>query len=456
MLLKNSHTRAKLSSPEGQGLGASLFAPGPLTQRELHRAMRRPPSPSRAVRPGELAPPGNDEGGAGRGQRVPLAPGQGEVPGPAWSEGSFVTPAPPQGERVSALMRAMYRLGDELRPFQPLKSQRFCRRVVLPELAQIAVAAPVEGGVVLHGLTTCGSPWACPVCSARIRAGRAAEVQQTTEWWRKQGGAAVMLTLTFRHGLGDDLRVVRQGVANALRRFTRGKGWKLLKVAATVEHQVRALEVTHGWVSGWHPHLHILLLVRDSKALEAVRGRLEERWRSMVVRELGEQHAPDELHGAVLTPASDGTYLAKLGLGLELAEPGTKRAKNGNRTPWEIAVDATENGEVRDIELWQGYVLGMKGAKQLTWSKGLREAADVEDVTDEELAEGDGQEGERVLATIPAGTWRQIAFCRGVHLRILDAAVAGGQAALDRVVVKMLAEAEEWKRRRREEHPPDG
>jgi len=40
-------------------------------------------------------------------------------------------------------------------------------------------------------LQTCGSPWVCPVCSAKIAAERRNELARGVEAWRKLGGGGL-------------------------------------------------------------------------------------------------------------------------------------------------------------------------------------------------------------------------------------------------------------------------
>lgn len=272
----------------------------------------------------------------------------------------------------------------------------------------------------------CHSVWACPWCAAAICGVRSGEVVRAVARARARGEHVVMLSVTVRHGLGDDLQAVRSGVTTAYRRMASGAPWK--RWCAEVEYvgSIRALEGTHG-PHGWHPHLHPLLIVRDVEALRASLPWLSARWRACVVRELGPQHEPDDAHGVILsTVDADGHYLAKLGL--EVTSAGKKKAKHGNRTPWEIAEALAERGDPADARLWASYVEGMRGARMLTWSKGLRDLSGLnEDVSDDQVEEDRGGE---VLAVVAAVEWWQVSR-REDLCDLLDAAVVGGQAAVD-------------------------
>jgi hypothetical protein len=279
----------------------------------------------------------------------------------------------------------------------------------------VSMRAADDGRVMFKGLATCGLTWECPCCGMTIKARRADQIRELVEWHGRDG--VQLLTLTFRHGLGDDLRKARQGLADAWRGMARGAPWAKFKRAIGYVGTVRALEVTHG-PNGWHPHLHVLILARPDWHLatmpdgEPVADWLQARWSDMVCRYLGEKHEPDEEHGTDLSPCSAGDYLQKLGL--EVSDPGKKVARlDGNRTPLELAAAIVEHRKPRDVALWRTYCLAMRGARQLTWSKGLRELAGIPDKTDQELAEDEeaGQPTTKVL-TISGADWRAIARYR--------------------------------------------
>jgi hypothetical protein len=210
-----------------------------------------------------------------------------------------------------------------------------------------------------------------------------------------------MVTLTVRHALGNDCKRVRKGVAGAWRRVWQGRRSETLRRMFHVKHHVRSLEVTHG-ENGWHPHLHVLLWTTgpaEPGALEYLR----ELWIAAVEKELGREHAPDWTHGVVLSDAPAGTYLQKMGL--EVAHHHTKSARRSSRTPWEIALDAID-GDEQSAALWRSYCRAMKGARQLTWSRGARRffGLGLRD-SDAAVVERDEAAGGVVLADWDGKTW---------------------------------------------------
>ena len=289
-----------------------------------------------------------------------------------------------------------------------------------------------EHGASFRGLVVCASVWACPVCSAAIRGERSAEVQKAVEVWGQP--RVVLLSLTVRHGMGDDVRGLARGVANAWRRMTRGAPWKRLARRLGIRHSIRALELTHG-AHGWHPHLHVLLfLARPSKGGDVSWRLSEDRaqahlaiarlWRKAVARELGPDHEPDDVHGTDVRPCHRADYISKLGL--EVTDPGLAKRGRSGRSPWQIASDlASYQGDgaqtiarrERDASLWLAYVEGTRGRKMLTWSKGLKRVAGIAERDDAETLEK--KERPQPIAYLNLPTWRELRRTEGGREKLL-------------------------------------
>jgi len=72
----------------------------------------------------------------------------------------------------------------------------------------------------------------------------------------------------------------------------------------------------------------------------------------------------------------------------------------------------------------------MRGAKMLTWSRGLREAVDLDqEETDQEVVDSEEQQPAEPVAVIASWAWDAIRHHRGVACAILEAAeLAANQA----------------------------
>lgn len=307
----------------------------------------------------------------------------------------------------------------------------------------LRVFHPIGGAprAFFTGLYRCSSVWECPVCAPRVQRGRALEVQELNKRHQAAGGGMYLVTLTVPHDFGDRLEPMRRHVSRTWTRVANGEPWKRWKRALGIAGQVRALEVTHG-PNGWHPHLHLALYTSSPPpARDLVRFRtwLRERWARFIQKPTPNgliYRAPAWRHGVKVSRLRAAEYLTKMGLvGWELSSSSTKAGRPGHRTPFQILRDIALGGDDpdrlrRNVALWREWGAAMPGARQLTYSPGLRaryrlgeplEDAELPDTNrDLELAgAGDGSE---LVAVITRTEWRDILRARNsvaLRLRLL-------------------------------------
>lgn len=298
-----------------------------------------------------------------------------------------------------------------LTPFARQQKCGVCRR----ETAGVELKLGRTGVATFTGVVLCGSVWACPACSYVICRRRAAELRNVLARHAAIGGGDCMLTLTTPHDVGDALKPMRQQTARAWRFVCSGAPWKRLKARLGLVGFVRGAEVTHG-ANGWHPHLHVVVLTR--RPLTAAQlGELEtfawRRWSRAITKphkETGQAYRiPLEGIGAKVTQLGREDYIAKLGLGDEIASSATKGARPGHRTGFQILYDVWRaNGAIaRDCELWLEYVTELQGCKALTWSAGIRKRYTIADQTDLELVEAEQPDGP-VVYTFRDDVWADV------------------------------------------------
>lgn len=323
------------------------------------------------------------------------------------------------------------------------------------------------------GLATCGSPWACPVCSGRIAPVRAADIQAATAAWHKKGRRLVFLTLTMRHNAGQSLEMLWDALTSAWGRVTSGELWvedqKLYgskiprtvksgknKGAVVTENRIgftRVVEVTHG-AKGWHVHIHALLFVKDGITDDDVKNladRMFGRWLPALT-DAG-LTAPSYENGidVKLVRRGDshqlGDYFAKTqyvgrvgvdGAGWEVAGGAGKTARKANRTPFQILADIEAGLETlfADMRLWHEWERVSKGRRQLTWSAGLRDfLALAEEKTEREIVEA--EIGGDVVAKFTRDEWRIV---RRHRAEVLAAAEGPSALVLVEVFRRLLGE----------------
>ena len=308
-----------------------------------------------------------------------------------------------------------------------------CMSGIRPDWLQVEVRQSADSGRCYYaGLMACGSVWVCPVCASKIQQVRAEELRQAIAAGASQGLSVAMLTLTVPHTRHDDLAELLQGFTGALGAVLGGRKWKELRSDFGIAGYVRALEVTWGEATGWHPHAHVLLFLDAAADLAELADRLFPSWETAVRnRGLGQVvRAAFTLQDA--THAN--RYITKLGRELEwgpaeeLVRGHTKSAGATRYSPFELLGEYTYEGSPRFGALFREYAQVFHGRRQLQWSQGLKQQLlGTEGRTDEEIADSLG-ELDAVLATLTPEDWLLVrrAGQRGALLLVAELHGAAG------------------------------
>jgi hypothetical protein len=247
------------------------------------------------------------------------------------------------------------------------------------------------------GLQTCGSVWACPVCSAKIAERRRVEIVAAMAAHKAAGGCMNLLTLTAPHQRDDNLADLLKKQALALKKMFADRTVRSVLADMGVLGQIRALEVTHGrksdYNNGWHPHYHLLLfagsgvdLARfDRSQMMDWSVKLYQRWAACCVAAgLG---MPSFDHGIKLDDGSKAAkYVAKWGLEDEMTKGHTKKAIHGE-TPFDFLRAYVDDPTDKQAgALFKEFAETFKGKRQLYWSPGLKKRFAIGESSDEELA----------------------------------------------------------------------
>ncbi len=302
-------------------------------------------------------------------------------------------------------------------------------------LHDVAVDRHPDGYAYTSGLQTCGSVWACPICSFKIRTKRAIELASAIAVHTARGGSVYLLTLTTQHTWGEALDLVWSDVQDVWAYITSHYRYRKLKDELGMGF-VRTIEVMHGF-NGWHPHLHVLLFIDehvdrfdDAETYDRIACTFHDLW----VNRMCEHHGRDvkSSYGVDLRPVKDdgaegvGMYCTKAGYEVAMADGKAGRSET-SRHPFAIAFDATETGDMADINLFREWVRGSHGRHMWSWSKGLRQKLGLADEkTDEELAAEADEVIERVCTISPL-LWKAIVRTRiGLRAQFLTVLDNGG------------------------------
>lgn len=258
-------------------------------------------------------------------------------------------------------------------------------------------------------LRVCGRVWPCPICARRITEQRRKDLAQATDVARSQGETVLMVTQTFSHGLGDDLKESLAKLRKAQRYFTSGRAAENLRNKYQLDGTIRALELTFGR-NGWHPHSHTLWFIKGDKInrLRLKRELFCLWWKACKKVGLKTSYK----HGLDVSGNEKdvSTYIAKWGIETEMTKSNLKTGhKKDSVTPWGMLNHIAEGGAKSALysAMFVVYAEAMHGHSQLYWSRGLRERLTVVDISDEDIAkEGiDEKPADIILAQLNINEW---------------------------------------------------
>lgn len=290
------------------------------------------------------------------------------------------------------------------------------------------------------GVKSCSSVWCCPICSARISAGRRDELNALLAGARQEGLSVVMLTLTASHKRGMNLAGWLAAFKAGKERLRQRREWRALKPRFV--GSVTATEVTHSDANGFHPHFHELIVMDcpEAEAMAQIEG-LRAAW----LASLAGVGLSGNDHAFQVQPASAaGEYVGKFGAAEEMALQGQKQGRGGSRTPWQLLADAGDIHNpraTRDGAIWAEYAAAFMGRRQLVWSPGLKARFGIDDVSDDDMPEGEVAQVPQVLRAWfgSSDTWRK---ARRRSVALLDAAENGTD--LDKAEFG-LSDADRWR-----------
>lgn len=235
----------------------------------------------------------------------------------------------------------------------------------------------------------CGSIWSCPVCAKQITEKRREELKKAVHTWQtRHDGSIQLLTLTFSHSKLESLKSLLERQKKAYKIFLETTKVKDILKKMGVVHKVRSFEVTYG-DNGWHPHFHILMFNKYVFVSPNLKNDLSELWIKACVR--AGLSAPSMKHGLDLRDGKYASqYVSKWGIEHELTKGHLKKGKENSLTPFDLLQLSIEDEEVffkKPSKLFQEFAISLKGSRQLVWGRGLKKLLEIEDKTDEELAE---------------------------------------------------------------------
>jgi hypothetical protein len=268
------------------------------------------------------------------------------------------------------------------------------------------------------GLQVCASVWTCPVCAAKITERRRQELEKAIKKAYELNLNVYFATYTFSHHQKEPLKDNLNRFKNARHGVKSGRFAKDFKEKYQIVGTIEVLEATYGHYSnGWHPHTHELIFTREPLNLDVFGKELRTKWEHEAAR----QGLKMNEHGFHITGTKGAIadYIAKFGKEpkdpkhvwgpeAELSKGHLKKGHNPSEedehlTPFGI-LRAIRKGRAELEPVFVEYAAAFKRRHQLQWSPGLKKLLEVNEKTDEELAEEKQEQAPPILA-IDKSVW---------------------------------------------------
>lgn len=171
-------------------------------------------------------------------------------------------PAPSSADDRLRVLYDRQRVVQKLLHHEP-KAKRIvkCARELAPLAAHAYV---VDNGerAAFRNLVQCDS-YCCPVCAPRRSETDRRELTAAMVGAARQNLKMIHLTPTMSHKLGDRLDDLQAALSKAFNRMFSGRWWDDLSTKLGVEGKITVVEETISPENGWHPHRHVLILLRN-------------------------------------------------------------------------------------------------------------------------------------------------------------------------------------------------
>ena len=298
-----------------------------------------------------------------------------------------------------------------------LKGQRACNCLRTRIASQVSVVHSKTSCRYL-GLMICGSVWHCPVCAQRITEYRRNELHHVTQCHLDLygRGTLVMVTNTIPHGRHDDMDKLLTRFRKAEATYRDYTAMRKLRARIGWIGSVRGLEWTYGFDNGSHPHTHNLWFIPKPVDHKTLQELLSVHWRK-ACKKVGLRE-PDPHAGLMVT---DGrVYPAKWGIDHELTKSHTKKGVKG-MTPWDLLRWYMREPNPQAAALFNEYAKVFYRKQQLRYSDGLKDLYAIEEIKDEQIAQGTEDDGVLICKLTPR-QWYHVCKhkARGIVLHLAE------------------------------------
>jgi hypothetical protein len=304
---------------------------------------------------------------------------------------------------------------EAARELLPNERVSFCTRRVIPYREGVKILYNNKYKKAHYGnLMVCGSVWTCPVCASKISERRKSELIQGFNNWT---GGLIMVTLTIRHNKKDKLAESLAVIDRAYKLLTHGRKWQEFKKEFGIVGSVSNLEITYSENNGWHPHKHIVYLVKNKCNVNSFDRILSARWIDYLKVSGGSGLSGIAMKCEEVTSKKD-----------RVAEYISAHEKEPKKELWTIESELTKAYYKSSSSFWsflddwimdvttfkekqkliKEYAACTRGRRSVVFSRGLRDMLNIgQDKNDLEISQ-EQEENSELLITLAREIWKEV------------------------------------------------
>lgn len=318
-------------------------------------------------------------------------------------------------------VRRLFKIQEEVLNKDIHKTVRYCRRIQSFHSKEITAQEGKKGGNI-SGVFLCGSSH-CPACFGRIAQEKRNQLKKVIGHSKDKGMRIAMMTLTFSHQYGNDLKKILESLSIAKTYFMRQRKFKKIDI----QWHISRLEFTYSENNGFHPHYHIAMGINDN----IDEHELKQEW-MRVCEKYGLSCSYDKGLDLVIDEKFEGVekYIMKDGktdISFEVASDGIKQARNEN-VSMEYLMDVLAGFENENIitkdrarNILYVYYANVKGKAIFSVSNKFKDIVEEIDLAERDEEEQDDQT-ERLQPGAPClkiGRWILHYLAHTNHLHYL-------------------------------------
>ena len=152
--------------------------------------------------------------------------------------------------------RRLFKIQEQVLSKGVHNTVRHCRRVASFTSSEITATEGKNSGSI-KGVFCCSSSH-CPVCSHHVSNKHKNRLKKVIDYSKNEQLSIVMMSLTFSHELGDNLKDILQKLSEAKTYLMNSKKFRAMEI----QWHISRLEFTYG-ANGFHPHYHVAMGVKS-------------------------------------------------------------------------------------------------------------------------------------------------------------------------------------------------